>query len=154
MANTERQGMTGCLTLELRRPDGGLVERRRVDNLITSAGRLLVAQLFAGELTGPPELAIAVGGGATAPREQDTALEQPLDRASAAPRVSAAAPGSLATVAATLPPLAGGVTQLIQEAGILVNLPGRPAVLYNRVTFPTLTRTGNLEMTLTWEVTF
>lgn len=158
MSIDERQGMSGRLTLELRHPDGSLLERRRVDNLITRAGRMLVARLFSGELAGPPALAIAVGSGSTPASVSDAALEAQLDQAAADPapvqESEDEGAGGIASVSVTLPTLPPGASQALREAGILITLPGAPPVLYNRVTFPTITRTENLQMTLTWEVTF
>jgi len=50
--------------------------------------------------------------------------------------------------------LSGEQQQALQEAGIVLKLPNREPVLYNRVTFPTVTRTSSLDITLTWEVSF
>ena len=59
-----------------------------------------------------------------------------------------------ASVTATLPATADGTEQPLSEAGILIRLGQKEEVLYNRVTFPVVTRNGNLDLTLTWEVTF
>ena len=44
----ECHGLAGRLSIELRDPAGRLVDQRRVNNLITSAGRDLLARLFTG----------------------------------------------------------------------------------------------------------
>jgi hypothetical protein len=152
--------MSGRLTIEMRAPGGALIARRRIANVITKDGKTLVARMFSGTVSASPGLAIAVGGGSTPASEDDTALEQPLDRAAApTPAVAEAAQDDgtariAATVTATLPPLGAGETQDLREAGIVVTLPNQPEVLYNRVVFPVVTRSEHLELTLTWEVTF
>ena len=45
--------------------------------------------------------------------------------------------------------------QELKEAGILITPPEPDeTVLYSRTVFPVVTRTGNMEMTLTWELFF
>lgn len=157
MGNSERQGMKGRLTLVLRDELGRVVEQRVVDNLITDAGRGFVARYFTGVLQGAPKLFIAVGtgkkGGATTtnpPAATDTALSQQVDRAEA----TVAVKDNVATVTATLRAAGGGAVQPLEEAGIQIELSGQPPVLYNRVTFAVVNKSPNMEMTLSWEVTF
>lgn len=159
MAMHEAQGLGGRLTIELRTPDGRTVLARRHDNLITATGQTLVARLFTGEVSGKPELRIAVGDGAVKETLQDTALAHQLDAAVAEiPPIGAMTgdnpPRARAIVKANFPALTTGQDQTLREAGILVVFPNRSPLLYNRVTFPDITRTANLEMTLTWEVFF
>ena len=154
----ECHGLAGRLSIELRDPAGRLVDQRRVNNLITSAGRDLLARLFTGAAQGP-ELQIAVGSQGGSVQIGDTALGDQLDAAPATiPGVRVGdyegLPRVIARVVATLPPTGNADPQALQEAGILVTLPGAPPVLYNRVTFPLVNRAGNLEMTLSWEVIF
>lgn len=157
MAIHEKQNLSGRLTIELRSPDGQLVLQRRHDNLITNAGKTLVARLFTGEVTGKAELLIAVGDGADSAKAGDTALGHYLDQTAAATqavRVSEEEQRAIAAVTATFPALDAGKSQVLREAGILIRYPNQAPVLYNRVNFADITRTGNLEMTLTWEVLF
>lgn len=154
----ERNGLAGRLSIELRDPAGRLVDQRRVNNLITRAGRDLLARLFTGAAQNPA-LQIAVGSGGASPQLDDTALATPLDAAPASiPSVAVGdfdgEPRIVARVVATLPPTGSADPQPLQEAGIVVTLAGAPPVLYNRVTFPLVNRAGNLEMTLSWEVIF
>ena len=67
------------------------------------------------------------------------------------------------TVIATFPARPDATEdQPLQEAGIVLQFPAKvhldgedvDEVLYNRVVFPVVTRTGNLEMSFTWEVLF
>jgi hypothetical protein len=159
MALHETQGMQGRLTLEQYAPDGRLVERRRFDNLITTAGKTLVARIFTGEIAGKPELSIAVGDGNTPAAAADAQLRNQVDRAAAVTESvrtadAAGVTQAVAAVKASFPALSAGKSQILREAGILLQFENQPPVLYNRVTFPDITRTDALELTLTWEVLF
>lgn len=157
MGNMERHGMKGRLTLVLRDETGREVDRREVDNLITDAGRSLVAQFVTGVIQGTPRLFIAVGTGkkddaspVNAPDPKDTALSKQVARAEA----TVAVKDSEATITATLPAAGSGAVQPLAEAGVQVEVSGRPPVLYNRVTFDVVNKSPNMEMTLSWKVTF
>jgi hypothetical protein len=79
MSMHEEQTLSGRLTIELRTPDGRIVSRRQHDNLITTAGKALVARIFSGEVTGKPELRIAIGSGAYDAKPDDKHLGEPRD---------------------------------------------------------------------------
>ncbi len=154
----ETVNLSGQLRIELRDPSGRVVERRVADNLITNAGRMFLAGLLGGHRQ-VQSLRIAVGTLNTDPRPEDTQLGQQVAAAPAAlnepnQRQEAGRTVVVAQVTATLPPLPTAEPQAIQEAGIQIIGPDGSAVLYNRVTFPVITRTGRLEMSLTWEVVF
>ncbi|RDE52163.1 MAG: hypothetical protein DVS81_02730 [Candidatus Accumulibacter meliphilus] len=158
MSIHEEQSLSGRLTIELRTPDGRIVCQRQHDNLITTAGKALVARIFSGEVTGKPELRIAVGSSASDARPEDTLLGEPRDEVVATTKqVTVVSEDgqqrALATVMATFPPIGDG-RQELHEAGIVIRFPNLDPVLYNRVTFGSITRTGNLDMTLSWEVLF
>lgn len=154
----ESHGLAGRLSIELRDASGRLVDARRVNNLITSAGRALLARLFTGSAQSP-DLQIAVGRSAAPAQVTDTALGDFVVAAPATiPSVASGdyegQPRVIARVVATLPPTGSADPQPLQEAGILISVTGAKPVLYNRVTFPVVNRAGNLEMTLSWEVIF
>jgi hypothetical protein len=153
----EQHGLDGRVKIELRDQSGQLVQQRMVQNLITTAGRKLLGKLFSGTAD-KPEFAIAVGGASTPPEMSDTALGSQLDLAKATlgePRIDDNNPRQVVVnVSATLPIAEGRPDQRLTEAGILITLPGQAPVLYNHVVFPLITRTGKLEMTLSWEVIF
>ena len=158
MSLKDCHGLAGRLHIELRDPRGTLVERRTVNNLITTSGRRLLASMFAGAAQGPG-LQIAVGGSGGEVLPGDTQLGSQVDVAAATiPAIGEdtvdGAPRVVLRVVATLPPTGKPDAQALQEAGILVTVSGAEPVLYNRVTFPLINRAGNLEMTLTWEVIF
>ncbi len=151
MTITERHGISGRLTILLKDASGNVIGRRQVENVITDAGKNLVANYFTGAIQATPSLTIAVGSdGDTEPSASDTSLGAFLDEAVAVTDVI----DSKASVKATLPVRADGDVQELKEAGIRVAIPGGDPVLYNRVTFPVVNRSPNMEMTLTWEVTF
>jgi hypothetical protein len=156
----ERQELAGRVSIVLRDPDGRVVQSRQVNNLITTAGRTLLANALTGAVQVQSQyLKINLGSSSTAPTAADTALGAQVDSVPAqiiAPKVvtEAGATRVVATVTATLPATGSATPQQLQEAGIVITLPGQAPVLYNHVTFPVITRAGNLEMTLTWEVMF
>jgi len=152
MAESERHGMSGRLTLILRDERGREVERREVKNLITDAGRNLVAMFFAGRVAVAPALFIAVGGDDAAAAAGDTDLKAFVAEAQAK---NIDVKASAATVTATLAATGAGDVQPLKEAGIRIKVAGQPnPVLYNRVVFPVVNKSPNMEMTLSWEVTF
>ncbi|HSC80038.1 MAG TPA: hypothetical protein VLC08_06775, partial [Chitinolyticbacter sp.] len=154
-------GLAGVLGIVVRDQDGSIVEERRVNNLITTAGRRVLAQLMTGGVS-PGLMQIAVGSGDKDVTPGDEKLNWQLDVADAkVPSVDTIAaeddnglPRVRALVQATLPARVGGEVQELKEAGILITPTNQLPVLYNRVTFPPINRSGNLELTLTWEVIF
>lgn len=154
----EVHGLAGRLHIELRDPQGRLVEQHHVNNLITLSGRQLLAGLFTGSLQ-TPQLKIAVGGDSTATDLNNASLGKPLDEAKASVAEISVGdyqgqPRVIARITATLPATGKADAQVLQEAGIVASLAGKPDQLYNRVVFPLINRAGNLEMTLSWEVIF
>jgi hypothetical protein len=150
--------MSGRLTLVLRDEQGREVDRRVVDNLITHEGRSMVAHFFTGIIQTAPRLFIAVGRGRKGPEGKtappaptNTELEDFVARATASVTVR----DTVATVSATIPAVGNGETQALEEAGIQIEVSVRPRpVLYNRVVFPVVNKSPNMEMTLSWEVSF
>lgn len=155
----DKHDLSGRVTICLREPGGHVVEVRRFDNLITTAGRMLLAKLFTGALQ-TPNLKIAVGG-----KDDPAAAATDVDLRARLDAAEATVPGLeqmeeegeqrvVATISATLPATGAASPQEIREAGIELSFAGAEPVLYNHVTFPVISRAGNLEMTLTWEVIF
>ena len=159
MTMIEQHGLGGCLHIVLRDLSGTVHEQRQVRNLITTTGKMLLANYFSGIILGKPELAIAVGSSGDEVSETDTALKNEVEKAVATvPSVHVKKEGGVdrvvATVTATLQATQEEKQQQLREAGILITPPNSDPVLYNRVVFPVVTRTGNMEMTLTWELVF
>lgn len=168
MALTEHPSIHGVLTLELRDAAGALLERRRVDNLITNAGKELLARLLGGKVGGAVQLVIGVGEGklvdANDPKKGrrpaapgDTALGSKVSEAKAEmsePNVSA----DKVTVNVKATVVDGGTADVplaLTEAGILVRV-GNDAVgvLFNHVTFPVINKGANMSLLLSWDLTF
>lgn len=150
----ERQRVRGTVHMVLRDAAGAMIDSRRVDNLITDAGRNLMARYLVGAAPGTPTLTIAVGLGTTAPAGTDVALQSEVQRAVAAlPQVTQ---NHVATVGAELVAqgAAGDPPLVLTEAGILIGLPGESEVLYNRVVFQPVNKGPTMSLTLTWDVTF
>jgi hypothetical protein len=159
MTMKEQHGLGGCLHIVLRDPSGAVLERRQIRNLITTAGKMLLAGYFSGIILGKPQMAIAVGSSDDEVSEVDTALKKQMVQVEASvPSVDVKKESGVdrvvATVTATLPATEEEEQQQLREAGILITPPNAAPVLYNRVVFPVVTRTGNMEMTLTWDVVF
>lgn len=159
MSNKEQHGLSGTLTIVLHDANGHIKETHRINNLITTAGKNLVAQMFTGAVTEKPELVIAVGSGVNAAKVTDTKLQTQRDEVAATtlgPKMveQDGTERVVATVTATLAELSEGEEQELTEAGIIFKFLGGTPVLYNHVTFSPVTRSANLQMTMSWEVTF
>lgn len=150
MAITERHGMSGILTITARDRLGNIVERRRVNNAITLAGKALMAEIFTGGLPSVPRLFVAAGTDGTEVRETDTELGGLALEAIAETENRE----NVVRVNVTLPSDDTAMEIALREAGIRIHLHNREPVLYNRVVFPVITKTGSLDMTMSWEVTF
>ncbi|WP_309897334.1 hypothetical protein [Archangium sp.] len=161
---SEKPGINGVLTIDICDASGALVEQRRIPNLITTAGKQLLANLLIGRLNAmPTRWAIVVGTGqTTAPALGDTALEKKVDEAAdTSPKVEIVTKGDgiivvRATVSATLPALNLAPTdkpQALTEAGIQITQGTNP-ILFNRVRFEQVNRGANMVMKMAWEISF
>lgn len=159
MAYYEIQPLSGRLTIALYRLDGQLLQRVTEPNLITKAGKALIAQLFIGSVEGKADLRIAVGDSNNTVNIDDTELGRQLDESPAAVSVidTVTVEGvqrASVKLIANFPALPAGKTQVLREAGVVMRFSNQPQVLYNHVNFAEITRTDNVQMTLTWEVLF
>ncbi len=163
----ESANPAGRLTIRLVDPrTGKVVLVRRANNLVTLAGRQLLADLYRGIVDARPPvvLQIAVGGQAgvePAPAAlADTALQNPQLEVDAVVESSQAqdvdgGPRVVTTLTATLEAVPGGSDLTLTEAGVQFVLEvGQPPVLYNRVIFGPIVKNADLQMTLSWEVIF
>jgi hypothetical protein len=157
----EHQAIRGQLTIVLRDEHGSELERRTVHNLITKVGRKLLADLLMGKLNATPNRwTVAVGTGTADPTVEDTQLQAQVDSADdSLPKVEIVTVGAVPTiritVTATLPAPTSSSPQALTEAGILVQMNTNPptATLFNHVTFAQINRSGNMVMTLMWQIT-
>ncbi len=153
MTLKEQHGLAGRLRIVVTDPQGRMVAERQVDNLITDAGRQLLARMFAGAVQAS-ELRIALGTNAAALGADQATITTVADAKASVVVDDPVRDGrALARVVATVPASNNPNPQAIQEAGIVIVLPDRQ-VVYNRVTFPVISRAGNLEMTFSWELSF
>ncbi len=157
----EKQAVSGVLTIDLLDTGGTLVERRRVPNLITTAGKQLLANLLMGKVDAlPTRWAIAVGTGTAQAQIADTKLGTQVDEAlDSAPKVEVITRTDgtsviRATVTATLPAPTQPTVQPLTEAGILITQGATTRVLFNRVRFEEVNRGPNMVMKMTWEISF
>jgi hypothetical protein len=161
MPFSDHQSISGVLHITLHDEHGRVVAERHVHNLITRDGKVMLAGLFTGKVDAGVSLAIAVGSDDKDPAETDSALGKQEDAAAA--KVVAITPFEAegrwrvrAVVSATLNAVPGDLTvKQLKEAGIqiLSKAPNVPPVLFNHVTFPVISKGGNVEMTLSWEIT-
>ena len=157
MPPSEHTSIQGVLTLELRDHAGALVERRRVDNLITASGKSLLARMLGGKTAGAVALVIAVG--------DKSAAADPGDKELGGKRAEAAAEmtepvvnGAQVKVNVKATIAQGGdpnVVLPLTEAGILVRVgDDQGGVLFNRVTFPVINKSSTMSLLLSWDLTF
>lgn len=147
----ERQSLAGRLRMELRDRSGQLLLVREIDNHIVAGGRNLVARLFAGTLTGLPTIKFQVGEGATEVQDTDASLASKVDETIVRPE-NIKVEDAQVTLSAVL--VEKEKTQALVEAGVAVQISGEPEVLYNRVVFPVLNKTPNMQLTLVWKIDF
>lgn len=153
---SEHTSIQGVLTLELRDPEGALIERHVVHNLITHAGKSLLARLLGGKTNGAITLDIGVGQGVSPPAVGDTELPGYLGKARAEMSEPFVITGQVrVTIKATIKD--GGTADKplpLTEAGILVTVGEDKPVLFNRVTFPVINKSGNMSLLLAWDLNF
>jgi len=145
------QPMAGTLTITLHDRAGRVWAEHRLHNLVTDAGRSLVAGLFAGKRMGPLSASLVVGAGAEPASPADTRLHSELDRITVRDehiRVD----GPRVGLTARIPER--DTSHALREAGICLALGADPEVLYNRVVFDVINKAPNMQMTLTWSVDF
>lgn len=146
----------GVLFITLR-DRGRVVAEHRVRNLITRAGRRLLASYLTGGQEPLASLSIGIGRGVDedAPDLDDTALK---DRVETQPATVTGPDGEgdpTLVINAEFPANPGdGASVPLREAGIFVGVVGEDPVLFNRVVFDVIHKSSNLEMSLAWRIGF
>jgi len=160
----EREDMHGQLTLSLTDEQGEIVLQISRKNRIVKAGRLLVAQLFAGISGGSPPSKVthmAVGTDKTAATDDQTQLgaevaRNPITDVTFTEFDDNSGGSTTRRVKATLKAIFdfndANAAQPLQEAGIFTA--STSGVMYNRVVFDPVTKTKAFKLTMMWEITF
>jgi hypothetical protein len=155
--------MRGRARLMLTNELGEIVDERRVRNAVMRDGALLVARVFSGQGPGVTHMGVGTSDAPETDAYDTAALANdptaPLAGVTETELLPAGftiEPDPVGRVVrvklrATLP-LAAAVGT-VREAGLLSRSPGA-SVLYNRVTFPPMTKGNDHELTIFWEVTF
>jgi len=159
--------MQATVRLELRSADGSVGEVRRARNSVMKGGAELIAKLFAGTASsGITHMGIGTNGSPQQPDfstlKLDVNVDSPEDIKGGSETPIAPADIKVAIdetrrmvvvkLHATLPKEVGIGT--IREAGLLSKSGEDTLVLYNRVTFAPIAKSGEHELTMFWEVTF
>lgn len=158
MNTREDLNIAGQLTLRKTTLDGQLVEEITVHNDITTPGRSLVAQLFnrdnaAVKTSRVSKIHVGRSKAAFDPKQNamvDKVGETPISRietsevvdSSGRPRVLLRLIGELGE---------NDCNDTLQEAGLFTD---DNKVMYNRVTFDTVTKSKQFKLTLVWEIMF
>ncbi|MGB1013011.1 MAG: hypothetical protein ACPG4T_02670 [Nannocystaceae bacterium] len=162
MIRTEHhEGISGQLTMTVCARSGEVLARQVAPNLITLAGKRLLARLLTGGIDGRIELSMVVGAGSRAPAVTDTALEEPVEEVPAQlDQIEDVGKAVRIRVRATLPQRDQKKVLQLREAGILVRAlsssgrEGKPwPLLFNRVTFDVLSRNNRTSIMLAWDIT-
>jgi hypothetical protein len=159
--------MKARVHIELTARDGTVVEQRDCRNAVMREGARLVADLFAGR--GRPITHMGVGTSGDAETDAFTTSGLANTETEGVPAITGGTETPIppeafqaaeidetkrlvrVRVRATLPATAAVGT--LREAGLL-SRGDAGAVLYNRVTFAPMTKGGDHELTMFWEITF
>lgn len=155
MKTTETIDMKGRIAIELHDRQGRLAQRVEADNSIVLSGRDLVAKQFLG-ISADPISHLAVGTNSTAVGHSDTALGAELFRKEINPpdvnqHLSTTNDNRRKVLLSAELDFAEGNGALTEAALFNADTGG---VMYNRVVFPTVTKTSDFKLTLIWEIIF
>lgn len=140
----DRFKVTGNLTITLYDKDNNVKDYREIKNLIVTSGKVLMAQLLAGEVVDIPSH-MALGTDNTAAEISQTTLLAEVGRASFA---ASATQSSTITFSSTF--RAGVATGALTEAGIFNAAVG--GTMLCRTVFSTITKNASDTLTVNWNV--
>lgn len=146
MFNQENLAMKGELIIDRYDFTGQLVEKRRIPNLVVTAGKTLMISRLLGTTSGVMTH-MGVGTGTTSPVVGNTALETPLSARIAL--TSSTQDANSVTYVGTFG--AGVSTGAITEAGIFNALTS--GTMLCRTTFPVVNKAAGDSIIITWVVT-
>ena len=148
--------MAGRLTLRKCAPDGRLIEQVTAHNDITIHGRNLVARLFSKDESATIERVtkMQVGSSQAAFKPQDKALGSKIGETDIA-KIELSEITDGGGKPRKMLRLTGELGEKdsngeLREAGLFT----KDDVMYNRVTFDTITKSDQFKLTLVWEITF
>ncbi|WP_020394485.1 hypothetical protein [Thiolinea disciformis] len=147
--------ITGQLEISLMDNSGTIVERRTANNSITPEGRVLLARLFCGQ-SRIEKIKVRVAENKEELFNSASVNEIELHNPSIETRDIDGTRWAVIKIQAVFPKLVSTANaQNITAAGLVLKEFNKDQeVLYNQVTFPTITRTSQLDMTLGWEIKF
>lgn len=159
MGFSDDVGVAGRVHIQVRDPEGRVVQELHAKNLVTLAGRQAIGECLLGQKRPTGALYMVAGTGTRPTALSDTALEAEVAKAVASPAASYAKVDSgvqriFVPVSATFAAPTEETVQALTEAGILMTLSDGSTLLFNRVTFPAINRQAGLEIALTWEILF
>lgn len=172
MKNTDALDMQGHLTIHMFNQTGQLIHTTQKHNSIVYSGRDLVAKLFIEQEIAPIRY-IAVGtGNEPVDPFTDTALRKEVFRKQLKPfdlskdltdfrhegepssqmrrRIMLSADLDFAEP----PPAQNNEPYELREAGLFNSKESGEGVMYNRVVFPSISKTRDFKLTLVWEIIF
>lgn len=141
----ESLDIKGVVKLEVIGSDGKVKQTLETPNLITTAGKSLVAQLVTG--TGTAFTHMAIGTSSTSPSASDTGLGSEAGRVTL---TSKTVTNNAVAFVGDFP--AGTGTGTIVEAGIFNASSG--GTMLNRATFSSISKSASDALKVTWTVTF
>lgn len=140
----EELKVTGAVSVVITGKDGTVKDRREIKNLVVTSGKQFIAARMVGTPTAMSHMAI--GAGAVAAANGDTALGSELGRVTLA---SGAASGAVVTYTASFP--AGTGTGAVTEAGVF-NASSAGTMLC-RTVFAVVNKGADDAMSITWAIT-
>ncbi|OLT60055.1 hypothetical protein [Moorena bouillonii] len=163
MKIAESLDMKGRLTIQTYNPQDQLVQEVKADNSIVYTGRELVAKLFTNQTIDPIRY-IALGTGNTAVNPAtDTQLGKevfrkelkPFDLGKDLKKTEEDDKKCKITLSVDLD-FGEPDKQPVEltEAGLFNSKKKDQGIMYNRVTFPKITKSENFKLTLVWEILF
>jgi len=159
MRSIESIELRGQLSLALIDREGRTVMSQRASNLVVTTGREMVANLFSGIKIDPVNF-VAVGTGEKISEEGDQTLVSQLGNRKALlvfnPSLDLVTAGKGADtrkkITRTVELDFNEANGELREAGLFNAAEG--GIMYNRVVFPTVTKTDSFKLTLVWEILF
>jgi len=160
MRSTESIELKGHLSLTLTDREGNTVLTQNARNKVVTSGRDLVAKLFSAVDKTPTVGFVAVGESDAEVTDKDIALgkqlgdRKPLGNFDPNQNLATVGEGDAARrkITRTVELDFNEANGELREAGLFTAL--KDGIMYNRVVFPTVTKTSSFKLTLVWEILF